>query len=447
LNINNGFGWIAPSGWMRRYGPLKLVTGGLLDRVALHYYALSASVGALMGGILSLGNVVLKKSLHANEIQIALLMAIGPTTLLLGIVGSELVMGRDKRPFILYTGLISRGAFLFSFLCSGPWVYIIIAAVFNAFNSLMIPATTALWQGTVTSRMRNEYWGLTVSITTIISMVTAVVAGRILDANHQAYLWLFPFAGLMGMLSVLILAKMPVRGQYKFELEPHKLSFRKVFVEPLAKMNQLMREDKYYRHFEMAFFLYGVAFMIMAPVLPHYIVDIAGMNYSQASLCDGVLFQFGMIAMTRWWGRLMDRKSPMHLCAIVFSILSLFPGLLLIGPGMSYWGFGLVPVVYLGYLVYGIGMSGLGVAWNLAPIVFAGEKDASRYTGAHITITGIRGSLAPIIGGIGMKYLGYKPVLAASMLLFFLGAVGMVRLYSLMKRDGKLRSGSGATAS
>lgn len=430
---------------MRRYGPLKLVSGSLLDRVALHYYLLSASVGALLTGVLTLGNVVLKKALHANELQIAIVMAIGPTTLLLGIIGSELVMGRDKRPLIMLTGFLSRGAFLFAFLCHSPWTYIAIAAVFNGFNSLMIPATTTLWQQTVTSRMRNEYWGMTVSVATVVSMGTAVLCGKLMDWNQLSYLWLFPAGGLMGILSVLILGRMPVRGLYKLATTPHQLSFRKVFIEPVRRMRELMAEDKYYRAFEGSFFLYGVAFMIMAPVLPHYLVDIANMNYFQASLCDGVFFQFGVIGLTRWWGRMMDKQSPMQLCAKVFTILSVFPTLLLLGPGMAYWGFSIIALVFLAYLVYGIGMSGLGVAWNLAPIVFAGDRDASRYTGAHITITGIRGSLAPLIGGLGMKYFGYQPVLAVAAILFLIGATGMVRLYLWMKRDGKLAAGDTST--
>jgi MFS family permease len=159
------------------------------------------------------------------------------------------------------------------------------------------------------------------------------------------------------------------------------------------------------------------------------------MNYTQAGLCDGVLFAFGMVALTSSWGRLMDRQNPMRLCALVFTILASFPALLLVGPLLAKLGLNLVYIVFLGYLIYGIGMSGLGVAWNLAPISFAGERDASRYTGAHITITGIRGSIAPIVGALAMQHWGYKPVLAASATFFLIGAAGMVRLSRRVQRE------------
>jgi len=435
VSFDRSFGWFAPTPWLRRYGPLKLVRGSLLDRVALHYYTLSASIGAFMGGAMSLGTVVLKKTLHASELQMGLMMAIGPTTLLLGIIGSEFVMGRDKRPFILLAGMISRGAFLLFFLCTSPWMYIGLATVFSVFNSLMIPATSTLWQSTVSPQARNELWGLTISITTAISMATAFLGARLMDYDPMAYKWFFPVAAVLGMLSILIIARMPVRGRYKLTRKRPKISWAKVFVEPVRKMNKLMREDRNYRDFESFFFLYGVAFMIMAPVLPHYLVDVAKMNYTQAGLCDGVLFAFGMVALTSSWGRLMDRQNPMRLCALVFTILASFPALLLVGPLLAKLGLNLVYIVFLGYLIYGIGMSGLGVAWNLAPIAFAGERDASRYTGAHITITGIRGSIAPIVGALAMQHWGYEPVLAASALFFLIGAAGMVGLSRRVQRE------------
>ncbi|MDQ3024477.1 MAG: hypothetical protein M3R04_08865, partial [bacterium] len=49
--------------WLRRWGPLQRAKAPLMDRVALHYYTLSASLGAIMVGAYSLGMVVLKKSL------------------------------------------------------------------------------------------------------------------------------------------------------------------------------------------------------------------------------------------------------------------------------------------------------------------------------------------------------------------------------------------------
>jgi MFS family permease len=431
---------IAPV-WLRRWGPLRRTKAPLMDRVALHYFTLSSAVGAILVGVSLLSMVVLKKSLSATEMQLGLISAIGPMALLLGIFGGELVRGRDRRPAISLFGSISRGAFLLFAFVQSAWSFIAVASVHYFANALLAPAVTTLWQSSISQQQRNSLWGLTVSITTVISMTIALATGYLLDLNGMAYRWIFPIAGLMGLLSILILIKMPHRGKHKQKVgTPHTV--QSVFASPIRRFIDLLRSDKYFRHFEGAFFLYGCAFMLMAPVLPHYIVDLAQMSYKKASIAEGVLFQLGAIGLSVAWGKLMDRTSPSATCSAVFALLSLFPAILLTGYFLRDTGIDLQYVVYLGYLVFGIGMSGLGVAWNLAPISFAGSSDASAYTGAHITLTGVRGAVAPILGALTFKYFNYAVVFGAAMALFLLGAVSMAVLERRMKRDAM----AGATA-
>lgn len=419
--------------WLRRWGPLRRAKAPVMDRAALHYYTLSASLAAVMTGVFSIGMVVLKKSLGASEIQLGIISAIGPMSLLLGIFGGELVRGRDRRPAIALFGTICRGAFLLFALVKGAWAYIGVASVFFCGNALLAPAVTTLWQSNISPRRRSALWGLTVSITTLISVAVALLAGWLLDMDHMAYRWLFPAAGVLGLASIGVLLRMPQRGRHK-HTKTHRPTAREIFVNPIGRFWRTLRGDRFFRHFEAAFFLYGCAFMLLTPVLPNYIVDLAKMNYEKASLCEGVLLQFGAIALSVAWGKLMDRTSPSATCARVFMLLSLFPAILLAGLYLQERGFPLQYVVYLGYLVYGMGMSGLGVAWNLAPITFAGNADASAYTGAHITLTGLRGVIAPMLGAVVLRAYGYAPVFIASATLFLIASAGMFWLEARMRK-------------
>jgi MFS family permease len=424
VRFDFGFDALVSPPWLRRWGPLRRAKGSVMDRASLHYYTLSASLGAAMVGAFSLGMVVLKKSLGATEMQLGVISAIGPMALLLGIFGGELVRGRDRRPVIALFGIISRGAFLLFALVQSAWAYIGVASLFYIGNALQAPAVTTLWQNNISPARRSALWGLTISITTVISVTVAFAVGWLLDLDHMAYRWLFPIAGLLGLLSTYILVRMPHRGRYKTR-KAAPLTARGIFIRPIRRFIKLLRDDPFFRHFEGAFFLYGCAFMLMAPVLPHYIVDLAQMSYKKASIAEGVLFQLGAIGLSVAWGKLMDRTSPSATCAVVFALLALFPAILLGGLALRHTGFDLQYIVYLGYLVFGIGMSGLGVAWNLAPISFAGSADASAYTGAHITLTGVRGAIAPIMGAIGFKYFGYELVFGGAMALFLIASISM----------------------
>src|SRR4051812_42444211 len=121
--------------WLRRWGPLRQAKAPLMDRAALHYYTLSASLAAVMNGVFAINMVVLKKSLGATEIELGVIAAIGPITLLLGIFGGELVRGRDRRPAIALFGLVNRGAFLLFAFAQTAWAYIGVASTFFVGNA------------------------------------------------------------------------------------------------------------------------------------------------------------------------------------------------------------------------------------------------------------------------------------------------------------------------
>jgi len=153
------------------------------------------------------------------------------------------------------------------------------------------------------------------------------------------------------------------------------------------------------------------------------------MSYEQIGIASGILAQCGVLLFPPLWGLLMDRIGPPRMCAVVFAILTLFPGTMLVG---QLWLRHTIPVqwiVYSSYLVMGAAMAGISVAWSLAPLYFAGNKDASGYSGAHVTITGLRGMFGPILGAIGVHYLGYIPMFAASTALFTAASIGMLIVY------------------
>jgi MFS family permease len=408
-----------------------------MDRASLHHYTVAASVGAVMTGAFQLAMVVMRKSLHATEMQLGVISAIGHMSLLFGIFGGELIRGRDRRPVLGLFGSISRGAFLLFALVQSAWPFVAVSALFYCGNALMAPAVTTLWQSNISPQRRGALWGYTVIIATVIAVVTSFVVGWILDNDNMAYRWVFPLAGLAGLLGVFMLVRMPHRGRHKLtDNTPH--NFHSVVVSPIRRFIQLLREQPNFRHFEGAFFLYGCAFMIMVPVLPRYMVDLAHMSYKQASIAEGVLLQLGAIGLSVAWGKRMDKRSPAAICTLVFALLALFPAILLCGLAVQGSGIELQYIVYLGYLVYGIGLSGMGVAWNLAPIAFAGDSDASAYTGAHITLTGVRGAVAPISGALLLKYSGqYWPVFSAALVLFLLASLSMAVLERRMRREAR----------
>lgn len=430
--------WFLTPHWVRRFGPLKLISASLLDRVGLHFFTLYSSMNGVLAGVLGLSGVVLTERLGATDLQMGVYMSLSVMVMLLGIVGSELVEGRDKRPFVLVLGLLSRGALFLFLLCTNAWLFIIIGGLFYVANALLMPAVFSMWQSNISSEARGKLWGLAVIITTLVSMAAAFVAGKVLDWNPDSYRWLFPVAAIVAMIGIVTLSISPLRGSYKLTRLPVRLTLTKLFISPVRSFANLLLRDRKFLHFELVFALYGLAIMLLFPIIPIYIVDVAQMTYSQASIATLVIGQLGVLALPPIWGMLMDRTGPMFLCMVVFAVLALFPLVLIAGLHTGAGTALTVAAVYAAHLMLGIGMSGVHVAWSMGPVMFAGSRDASGYSGAHVTMTGIRGLIGPMLGALGKMYFGFLPVLAVSALLFAVAAIGMYllrRYYGPLRRD------------
>ncbi|MCB1218528.1 MFS transporter [bacterium] len=424
MKYTPGYEWFITPHWLRRFGPLRLVEGSLLDRIGLHFFTIYAVLGGVMSGTFTLNSFVLKEALHGSTFQVALISMLGSVCLLLGIFGSELADGRDKRPFIFWIGLVSRGSFLLYFFVWDAWSFIAVSTLFFVSNALLMPSVFAMWQANVSPASRNRLWGLTVTLSTIVSMACAAGSGYILDLNQNNFKWLFAVSGLIGMLGTLILAQSPLRGKYKLAADLPRPDFRKLLIEPIHGFVALLKRDRPFLHFESAFFLYGSALMLMFPVMPFYLKDVIGMSYAEIGIAQGPLAMAGVIMLSPVWGKFMDGRGPAALCSVIFAILSIFPLSLMLGlHGFEHGS--LILIVYCAYLVFGIGMSGINVAWSLAPVTFARGADASPYSGAHVTITGIRGAIAPMLGAVMMS-ISYEVVFISSATLFLLGSLGMI---------------------
>ena len=173
MKYTPGYEWFITPNWLRRFGPLRLVDGSLLDRIGLHFFTIYAVLGGVMGGTFTLHSFVLKEALNGTTFQVALISVLGSVTLLLGIFGSELVDGRDKRPFIFWMGLISRGSFLLYLFVWDAWSFIAVSTLFFVTNALLMPSVFAMWQANVSQASRNRLWGLTVTLATLVSMLCA----------------------------------------------------------------------------------------------------------------------------------------------------------------------------------------------------------------------------------------------------------------------------------
>jgi hypothetical protein len=132
-----------------------------------------------------------------------------------------------------------------------------------------------------------------------------------------------------------------------------------------------------------------------------------------------------------FWSKLLDRVHVVHFRAIHGWTFVLSNALLLVGIAMAN-----LPIIVVAAIARGIGFAGGVLAWNLGHHDFAPPGESGTYMGTHVTLTGIRGLAAPLLGVALWRWFGP----AAFVLPLMLSLAGACGFWMLARRWPKAPS-------
>ncbi|HRX77363.1 MAG TPA: MFS transporter, partial [Candidatus Cloacimonadota bacterium] len=279
---------------------------------------------------------------------------------------------------------------------------------------------------------RAKVYGYTISLGMIVSVAVTFAAGKILDLHEEHFRWILVVTGLAGFISSALLSMVKLQAPI---IEPpckkEKIPFRKIVLDPIHRTLELMKSNKAFAAFERDFSIYGMGYIMMQPIIPIYMVDKLQLSYTNNFLAKGILSQVGMLFLSPLIGKLHDRLHPFRFIAASFALLMVFPLLFVLSSLWAGESVLAVIIVFIAYTIFGIAMAGVNLSWNMSSIFFAGKEDASMYQSVHVTMTGIRGLIAPILGFALLKIMGINSV--------FYVAAGFLALASVMSLRDYMR--------
>lgn len=239
-------------------------------------------------------------------------------------------------------------------------------------------------------------------------------------------------AALLGIIPLAAIASIKIpQGA---EAVPMKV--KGWMLDPLKDAYHLLKRRPDYLRFELAFMVYGFAYMMTTPVLPIFLVDDLQLSYEQIGLTKGTIMQVVMILGILFFGRRFDRSTPHRMSAYSFLAMTAYP-LLLVAAKYAH-GHLQMALVTAAFVVIGISMSVITITWNLASLRFTmpGE-DAGHYQSVHIAAVGIRAMFAPLLGFFVMSSLGREAALVVSSIVWGLSAGAMIWARRLDYRRGE----------
>lgn len=357
---------------------------------------------------------ILYKELGASAFQLTLLMLLKPVVTILSPYWSA--SGGPIKSNLLWAGFWMRAPFL---LC--PWVdsswYLIAACVNYMF---FFRAAAPAWMEILKRKLSgySRFFSYSSALGYLTGAAISLTGGKWLDATPGNWKWLFFFSALIGLAGMLFQVAIPLKGEM-LPNKREKIPLRERLQRPWLDSFSLMKSRVDFAHFQWGYMLCGFGIMIIQPALPLFAVDELNISYLEVAAAISIAKGLGYVLSSPIWARWMDRFSIFVVAAVVFSLFGLFPLLLSLG---SVW-------LYVAYFCYGIGQGGSHLTWNLSGPLFAGKEDSSRFTRVSVVLGGLRGAIAPSLGGWIAVVYGSQSVLWIGGLLSLIGA-----LYLLQKK-------------
>ncbi|MEO8665545.1 MAG: MFS transporter [Ignavibacteria bacterium] len=398
---------------------------------------MSQVFNGLSFGILMLQDVILKKSLLASDFQVTFLIFLTSSAFLFSIYGTELInRSNNQARTIIGMAVISR---MFLFLIpffETPNFFIFCIAAMSYTDSLIKPSWNTVFKHNYTSEKRSVLYSYASSLYTVIVLIVTTLLGYLLDLNYELYKVFYPLAGLFDILAYINLAKMISIGRSiehnfhdKFKGVISGKLIKDIIILPVRNLIRIFKENKPFFRFEINFFLYGMAFMIASPAVPIFLVQTLNLDYAPISVAKGLVFYAATILFTPIMGKIHGTGNPTKFCGYLFLALVFYPLLML---SIKYFGSDnhlISPEVllYFTYFFFGVVMSGVTLSWNLSSIYYAPHSEVANYQAVHITLTGVRGSFAPFIGYLILKYISIEATFIVSAILFLIAGFMMMK--------------------
>jgi MFS family permease len=388
--------------------PLPFIARTLMPREINANATMAVALGALEGGVVG---VVVKTQFDGVadpvwvNLAVALVAGAPAFANVVSLWVSGLAEGRDKTAWV-------------SVLMTLTAVFLIIMALAPLTSAGLVLITAAMivsrlaWAGVITLRAaiwranfpRHVRGRITGRITVIYSLTiaaTAAVIGGVMSWWPDSWRLMFPLAGLLGLLAARRYQRVRIRMGARLrraEINQRKIRQGGQFRAAVG----ILASDRWYRRYMLTMFAFGSGNLMVIALLVIVLNEQFGFPRMQQVLITTTLPLLSLAVFTPIWARRLDAVHILDYRArqawSFVLALGLFTVATIAGQGWLFW---------VGALALGAAFAGGKLGWNLGHNDFASDDQSTLYMGIHVTLTGVRGLIAPLAGVMVYQYLEY----------------------------------------
>jgi MFS family permease len=258
----------------------------------------------------------------------------------------------------------------------------------------VLTVRAAVWSANYPRAILAQITGRIVVATSLGMAMTAALAGIVLQTRPQHASLLYVAAGLAGLVAAWLCRRIRVRQSFRLrQAEQSVEGSSEVF--SLRILREIMRTDPQYRQFMTWLALFGAGNLMIGGQLVILFTDHLHLSVAQQVGMLTIVPLLCVPVFTPVWARLFDSGHVIEFRARQCWSLVVAMSVMIAGVFLHS-----TPVLWCAALLYGISIAGSNLGWNLGHNDFASLGKVQQYMGVNVTLTGMRGLIAPPLGAI-----------------------------------------------
>lgn len=398
-----------------------------IEKETFKFHILFSLFNGILNGGLILQEIILKKKFSSPNIIITIAVMLWPVSNLFSIYWGYYLENIQERKKLFYlAGIFGRLPLVLSIFVKEGFQLLPILFITYFFNAFIIPVQNTIFQRNYTDKKRNLLFGLSISVFSIFTLITSTIIGKILDINEGSFGIINIFCGVSGFISLIFLSKIEINEKKS------KKNERFSAFSPVLNMIKEFRNNKDFLQFETAFTIYGMGILLVLAVIPQFLVNKIQLSYTEISFVR-VFMLHTIFAIFMPLSAYLNRYiHPIGLTGVSYFLLFLFSTILGFIPYQTL--FPMKSLVVFSFFIYAVAMTGVEITWYLGSIYFTRGKDAIVHQSIHVTLTAVRGLLAPPLGLLIMSKINDLAAFLTGSFFFLLSSFVMISLYKKIKR-------------
>jgi len=276
----------------------------------------------------------------------------------------------------------------------GLAIAVVAVLVARVIWSGVLTVRAAVWSANYPRAILARITGRIVIATSLGMAGTAALAGFVLETSPELASRLYFGAGTAGLAAAWLARRVRVRQSFRLR-QAERAETGETEVFSLRVMREILRNDPAYRRFMTCMALYGAGNLMIWGQL---VIVLTDQMHLSAALQVGMLTIVPLSCaplFTPLWARMFDAGHVIEFrarqCWVAVAGMAVATAAVFLG---------YVPLLWFAALLFGIASAGANLGWNLGHNDFASLGKVQQYMGVNVTLTGMRGLVAPPAGAI-----------------------------------------------